>query len=135
VLTSRLPYALAETPFRFVALAALAGRTALGGQREVALATYLAARLADDVRPERALPKNLRLERAGHARNWLSTLSLPPSVRMPLLRVIEGSAGEPPALAAAVRGVIAVTAAFLDQAARLELDELATGLEAQALVK
>ena len=135
MLTSRLPYALAATPFRFAGLAALAGRAALGGQREVALATYLAARLADDVLPERALPKNLRLERAGHARNWFSTLSLPPSVRAPLLRVIEGSAGEPVALAAAVRGVIAVTAAFLDQAARLELDELATGLEAQALVK
>src|SRR5690349_12491010 len=42
------PYALSSPAFRFRALAVLAGRAPLGGQREVALATYLAARLADD---------------------------------------------------------------------------------------
>src|SRR5262245_54071178 len=67
------PYALASTPFRFPALAALAGRAPLGGQREVALATYLAARLAHDTLPERAVSPTTRTERAANARTWLST--------------------------------------------------------------
>ena len=65
------PYALATTTFRFAALAALAGRAPLGGQREVALATYLAARLAQDVLPERGVPQTSRAERAVGAKSWL----------------------------------------------------------------
>lgn len=129
------PYGLAPVPFRFAALAALAGRAPLGGQREVALATYLSVRLADDVVAERGLSKVTRAERAGHARSWLSTLALPAPIRPALVRLIDASATEPAATGQAVRGVIAVTAAFLDPAARLELDQLATALEAQALVK
>jgi hypothetical protein len=135
VIIPQPPYGLAPVPFRFAALAALAGRAPLGGQREVALATYLSVRLADDVITERGLSQPVRTERAGHARTWLSTLALPAAIRPALVRLIDASATEAAAAGQAVRGVMAVTAGFLDDPARLELDHLATLLEAQALVK
>ena len=128
------PYALAPTSFRFAAIAALAGRAPLGGRREVALAVYLAARLADDMRRERAVSPAMRAERAGHARTWLSTIALPSAVRADFQKLLEATAGSPARAAAATRAVIAVTADFLDSAARLELDQLAAALDAQALV-
>jgi hypothetical protein len=127
------PYALAATAFRFPALAALAGRSAIGGQREVALATYLTARLAQDTLPERGVSPEARMERAANAKNWLATLSLPAAVRPALARLVELSAGSPEFAAQGVRNVTAVTANFLDSGARLELDQLAASLAAQAL--
>lgn len=135
MLISKPPYGLAPTPFRFAALAALAGRAPLGGRREVALATYLAARLADDVLDENGLSASTRADRAGSARSWLSTVALPAPVRQPLARLIDSSAGGAGGASQALRAVIAVTADFLDRAARLELEHLAETLEAQALVK
>jgi hypothetical protein len=135
VLITRPPYGLAPTPFRFPALAALAGRAPLGGRREVALATYLAARLADDVLPENGLAVAVRAERALTARNWLSTVALPTPIRQPLARLIDASAADAPGAGQALRAVIAVTAEFLDRAARLEVEKLAETLEAQALAK
>src|SRR3954465_7167797 len=58
------PYAVPSTEFRFPALAALAGRAQLGGDREVALALYVAARLAQDCRGASALSDSSRAERA-----------------------------------------------------------------------
>jgi len=55
VLFAAPPYALAPTSFRFPALAALAGRAPLGGQREVVLAAYVVARLAHDTLAERGV--------------------------------------------------------------------------------
>jgi len=135
VLISRPPYGLAPTPFRFAALAALAGRAPLGGRREVALATYLTARLADDVLGESGLAPPIRAERARNARRWLSTVALPAPVRQPLARLIDASAGGAGETSQALRAVIAVTAEYLDQGARLELEQLAETLETQALVK
>jgi hypothetical protein len=135
VLISKPPYGLAPTPFRFAALAALVGRAPLGGRREVALATYLAARLADGLVGENGLTPATRVERAGSARNWLSTVALPAPIRQPLARLIDSSAGGAGPAGHAVRAVIAVTAEYLDRAARLELEQLAETLEAQALVK
>ena len=129
MLPSHPPYALSPTTFRFAALAALAGRAPLGGQREVALATYLSARLAHDVLPERALSQPGRAERAGNAKSWLSTLSLPAPVRPALANLVDASAGERAAVAPALRTVMTVTANFLDSAARLELEQLATALD------
>jgi hypothetical protein len=99
------------------------------------LATYLAARLVDDVLEENGLSASIRADRAGSARNWLSTVALPAPVRQPLARLIDSSAGGAGGASQAVRAVIAVTADFLDRAARLELEHLAETLEAQALVK
>ena len=135
MLISKPPYGLAPTPFRFAALAGLSGRAPLGGRREVALATYLAARLADDVLDENGLSASIRADRAGSARTWLSTVALPAPVRQPLARLIDSSGGGAGGASQALRAVIAITADFLDRAARLELEQLAETLEAQALVK
>jgi hypothetical protein len=123
------PYALSSTTFRFAALAALAGRAPLGGQREVALATYVVARLAQDVLPEKGLTQPTRVERAGHARSWLSTLALPAPIRPALANLVDASGSDRAAVSPALRSVMAVTADFLDSAARLELDQLAAVLE------
>jgi hypothetical protein len=123
------PYAVAPTQFRFAALAALAGRAALGGQREVALATYMAARLAHDLLPDQELDPSVRGDRAIAAKHWLATVTLSAQVRQALLRLVEASGVGRSASAAAVRGVIAVAAPQLDKAARLELDQLAEALE------
>jgi hypothetical protein len=131
---SNPPYALAPTFFRFPALAALAGRAALGGPREVALAVYLGARLAHDALPEGGLSPALRTARMTGAKTWLASLALPSPVRPALARLIEASASTPVAAAQAVREVMTITAGFLDQHARLELDRLAATLDAQALV-
>src|SRR5207248_2604299 len=120
-------------PFRFPALAALAGRSPLGGQREVALATYLAARLAHDTLPERGVSPETRSERAAGAKSWLSTLALPATVRPALAKLVESSAGSPELAAQALRNVTTVTANFLDSGARLELKQLAASLGTQPL--
>ena len=125
------PYALAETSFRFPALAALAGRAPLGGHREVALATYLAARLVQDTLPDRGVSPAARTERASGARTWLSTLTLPPTVRPALTKLVESSAGNAESAGQAVRNVTAVTANYLDSSARLELENLAASLSAK----
>jgi hypothetical protein len=129
VIATLAPYAVAPTQFRFGALAALAGRAAIGGQREVALATYVAARLAHDVLPDQELEPAVRAERAVAAKSWLSNVNLPAQVRPALARLVEATSTGRDSTAAAVRGVIAVTAAQLDKAARLELDQLAEALE------
>ena len=123
------PYAVEPTAFRFAGLASLAGRSALGGQREVALATYLAARLADDTLPERGLSQPVRAERAAHAKTWLSTLALPPNLRSGLTKLVEASSGEPAAAAAATSEVARLAAGFLDIRAQAELEQLVAALQ------
>ncbi len=129
VLASHPPYALEPNVFRFGALASLAGRAPLGGHREVALAIYMVARLAHDVLPTRGLAAATRAERAGSAKNWLSTLALPAPVRPSLARLIEASSGSGPGVCDALRGVIASADAFLDAAALAELEQLVLTLE------
>ena len=128
------PYAVEPTAFRFAGLASLAGRSALGGQREVALATYLAARLADDTLPERGISQPVRAERAAHAKHWLSTLALPPNVRTGLTRLVDASSGEPAAAAQATAELARLASSFLDTRARAELDSLAATLQARSSV-
>ena len=129
MIVSHPPYALDPTPFRFPALAGLAGRAPLGGQREVAIATYLAARLAHDALPNRALSGAVRLERATGAKTWLSTMALPATVRPALAKLVDATGGGPAQTAEALRAVITVTATLLDGRAKSELDHLAAALE------
>ncbi len=129
VLVNSPPYALAPANFRFAALAALAGRAPLGGQREVALATYLAARLSHDCLPERGLAPAIRAERASAAKAWLAALTLPAPVRPALVRLVDATSGEAGGAVGALRAVITVTAGLVDPASRLELEQLAAGLE------
>jgi hypothetical protein len=124
------PYGLSTPIFRFRALASLAGRAPLGGPREVALATYLVARLVDDCVPTRELPLDARAVRSSAARGWLSNVALPATVRAPLTRLAEvtGGGGEASDISTALASAITATSAYLDTAARLELDRLARAL-------
>jgi uncharacterized membrane protein len=130
VLVVQPPYALSPTVFRFNALASLAGRAPLGGRREIALAIYLAARLAQDVLPDREIPQPARAERAGHAKQWLASQSLPTSVRPALVDLIEASGKDRAEVARGLRAAIAAVAESLDKNARAELVDLATALDA-----
>ena len=129
MIVSQPPYALEPTPFRFPALASLAGRAPIGGEREVALATYLAARLAHDAHAHRGLTPEIRSERAASAKTWLSTLSLPASMRAALASLIEASGADGNGVATAVRAVITATTNRLDRASRAELERLAESFE------
>ena len=85
------PYALATPRFRFRALAALVGRSALGGDREVALATLLAARLVVGALPPQPLPQGVRITRANGARAWFAALALPAALRQSLARLVDAT--------------------------------------------
>lgn len=123
------PYALAPTPFRFRALAALAGRAPLGGGRETALASYVVARLAAGCLPGAALALEERDARALAARTWLASLALPVPVRAPLVKVIESTRQENrAAVGAAVVTAADIAASYLDGPAVAELRALAAQL-------
>jgi hypothetical protein len=125
------PYTLAPITFGFRALAALAGRLPLGGAREVALATFVGARLAAGNLPPLSLPQPVRRARAAGIRQWVSALALPASARSALLSLAEASAGDDrPALAGAVERLGAQAGAALDSSARRELQQLAATLRA-----
>jgi hypothetical protein len=130
MLPGRLPYTLDLPVFRFRAIAALAGRAALGGPREAALAIYVGARLAHDTLPERGLLPEARKKRAEAARGWMSALAVPAGARAALVELFMATAGTPTDVAPLLRRVTAVTAAHLDAPARLELERLADSLEA-----
>src|SRR5687768_947861 len=101
VLGALPPYSLAPNRFPCRALAARAGRAALGGEREVALACWVGARLALALLPPAAVPATLREARAAAARGWLANLALPAATRVPLSRLVDASGGDSPAGAAA----------------------------------
>jgi hypothetical protein len=123
----RAPYALETTSFPFPALGSMAGRAALGGPREVALACLVVGRLVVDGRSDTlALTPEQRRARALGAKHWLGAAAIPNAVRTALVRLAEATgAEEPDALKAALDAVMTVTANQLDSAARLELGRLA----------
>lgn len=130
MLTAQPPYSLAATTFPFPALASLAGRSPIGGAREVALGCLVACRLASALAIGHPLAGSVRIARAAAARSWLASLNVAASARGPLNKLIEASAGESrPAAGAAVRKVTDVTAQMLDAAAHSELVQLAEQLE------
>jgi len=115
--------------FPLRALAALAAKAPLGGARETAMASLVAARLAAAALPPVSLPAGARRKRADAAKNWLSALALPAPVRTALGRLLDLSAGEDlDAMGIALSKVTEVTAPHLDRHARLELERLAARL-------
>ena len=123
------PYGLATPRFAFPALAALAGRAPLGGEREVALAAFVTARLAAACNGPSPLPLPTRVARAAAARIWLASLALPAVTRTPLTRLVDASGGDTPeGLAGALATVAAAAAPYLDAASRRELDRLGQSL-------
>jgi hypothetical protein len=125
VFATQPPYALSVPPFRFPALAALAGRGQLGGDREVALAAFVTARLVVGVLPPNPLSAPARTARATAGRQWLASLALPAAVRAPFTRAIEATATtDRAALATAFRAAIAAAAPALDTGSRAELEAI-----------
>lgn len=113
---------------------ALAARAPLGGTREVAIATFGAARLAEELRVG-GLPLEDRRERATAARRWMSTLAISEPVRRATLDLIEATERDARATAEALRRVIEVTESALDAPSRSELERLARELDAQPVVR
>ena len=124
------PYALPTPAFPFRHLAGLAGRAPIGGAREVALACFVAARLASDCAARSPdLAEAGRSARSAGAKGWLGTLALPTAVRGPLLRCLESTVdGTPDALGRDLAELAAAGAAYLDPASRAELETLAASL-------
>lgn len=127
------PYVLDTPAFRFSRLAAHVGRAPVGGRREVALATYLVARMVHDMSAERGVAPPLRRERATAAKGWLSSVALPTPTRTALVELLSATGGDPADAIPLLRRVIAVTAPSLDAGARLDLERLATSLEVAPL--
>jgi hypothetical protein len=124
---SSLPHALEPIAFRFPALAALAGRAQIGGRREVALATFVASKLARDCHADPPLPDAARAERAAGAKSWMSTLNLPATVRPALVRLLEATGRSRP-IAEEFAAALSAVHTFLDGAALRELQEFAATL-------
>jgi hypothetical protein len=122
------PYALSTPLFRFRALASLAGRAALGGPREVALATYLVARLVDDCLPEKELPAAARAERSASARGWLANVALPAGARAALTRVADATGGNASDITGALTSLLNGIDGYLDPPSRIELARLQRAL-------
>ena len=123
------PYAIAAPVFRFRHLASLAGRAPIGGAREVALACFVAARLAVECAGALEQDPDGRTARAAAARTWLGTLALPSAVKTPLLRCAELSGqGTATAMSREVASVATAAASFLDAPSRAELEGLAASL-------
>jgi hypothetical protein len=118
------PFALAAPGFPLRAVAALAARSALGGPREMLLATMQAARMVDGAVGPHPLPEPQRRARANAARSWLAALALPAAPRQTIARVIEASTGASSgreALAEAWEAVAQLVSPGADLATRAEL--------------
>ncbi|MCC6316155.1 MAG: hypothetical protein IT361_00595 [Gemmatimonadaceae bacterium] len=119
------PYALTPPTFRFRALVALAERLPLGGERELVLATFVAARVlwAWSGAPDSpgAAPA-----RTAAARLWLQSMSLPAPCRSAFVQLVDAVArGERSAVAAAWERALALSARTIDGVARTDLRALA----------
>jgi hypothetical protein len=125
-----LPYALPAPVFRFRHLAACAGRAPLGGAREVALACFVAARLASDCCDDTlGLDEETRAARCTGAKGWLGTVAIPAPVRSPVSKLADASAhGDGVVLAPLVVALAKAAESFLDGPSRGELVALAASL-------
>jgi hypothetical protein len=123
------PYVLAPATFRFRGLISLAERLPLGGEREVVLATFLAARLLWDSTGEDPLDGSLRKGRAHNARIWLPTLALSATFRPGFQALFDAlAADDRPALGAAWDRVANAVSKLLDGPARNDLKSVSARL-------
>jgi len=117
--------------FRFRALATLAGRLPLGGERELVMALLLGARLADGCTMRDALTPEVRKARGQGARHWLGTTTLPSAARLAAQQVADASSGESnEGVANALERLVTLATAVLDPPSRAELRQLMTQLRA-----
>lgn len=125
------PYAVPTVEFPLRALAAHVSRQPIGGPREVALVTFLAARLVRDSCDPRETPVLSRRTRANAARSWIGPLNVAPSVRGAFLRLVqsyEDAASHQ--IREAMTELIASAGPGLDSSARIELKRLLSLVEA-----
>ncbi|MES2178469.1 MAG: hypothetical protein V4550_11475 [Gemmatimonadota bacterium] len=119
------PYALAAPAFRFRHLANLAGRAQIGGAREVALACFVAARLAAESAVLAHDDPDALAERAAGAKAWLGAITLPAAIRGPVTRCAELSAGADRApVSRELASLLAAATMFLDAPSRNEMQTL-----------
>src|SRR5258707_12813826 len=115
-------FALATPHFRFRALAALAGRGALGGDREVALACLVVARLACGMLAPFDIQAADAKSRSAATKQWLSVLSLPSSIRIPLAHVADSvSTGNPTSTSVALERMLVAVSRNIDEASAGEI--------------
>lgn len=127
----RAPYSLDPNSFPLPALAALAGRAPLGGQREMALACFVVGRLIASAIAEGTSASEQGRERLQGLKHWLGSAALPVPLKQALAKAAEcASQGDRTGAKSALDSVMTVTANQLDPAARLELARLS-----QAIVK
>ena len=127
-------FALVTPHFRFRALVSFAGRASLGGDREVAMACLVAGRLAAGMLPPLNIAHADAKSRSAAARQWLSSLSLPPAIRTPLAQVADAVvSGNPATTAAALERMLAAVSRNIDEASAAELRALVTELSPLAV--
>lgn len=97
------------------------GRAPLGGEREVAMAALMVARLSCDALGVRAAEVKRREERASAAKSWLASIAVPARARPALARALDASARDSAAIAAAIEDLVKVAAPWLDDASLAEL--------------
>jgi hypothetical protein len=129
----RQPYALDTPGFAFAAIATFAARAPLGGPREIALAAFVTARIADGVGT--APTDTARHTRAASARRWLSTLAIAEPTRRAFVDLATATEADARTTAAALRRVIEVTASVLDLPSRSDLERLARELDSQPVAR
>lgn len=122
------PYSLEPVLFSVPALAECAGSAAIGGDREMALAALMTARLMLAAIPPTLLGVPERTVRAERARNWLSALTMPQPARMAVIRAVDASIASGMEAAASVRELMHVLTGHLSPAALQELGALAERL-------
>lgn len=116
-----LPFSVPPIRFPFRALAARVGRAPLGGEREVAMAALMVARLACDALGLRAADVKQREGRATAAKTWLASIAVPASARPALSRALDATAHDRAAIGEALEEVVKVAAPWLDDASLAEL--------------
>jgi hypothetical protein len=129
VIGNRPPFAISTYSFRLRALVSHAGRAALGGDREVALACYATARLAAGMLSPFNLSPAEAAARASSTRNWLASIAVPPHARSALVVAIDAiTSGDRKSASGALAEAATVCAPQLDPASEAELRELVTEL-------
>jgi hypothetical protein len=125
------PFAIATPAFRFRALASHAGRAALGGDREIALACFAVARLGAGMLPPVMLAAGDAGTRAASVRHWLASLALPSAIRSAAGAVVDAiAAGRRRAAAEGLRALARAAGPKLDPQSHGEIEELAADLQA-----
>lgn len=117
--------------FPLRALTTLAERLPIGGDREVAMALLMGARLALGCTTRSPLDGAARRARVTGVRHWFGALSLPAAMRTAGLQVAEATLGDTPdAVASALERMVAQGGSVLDSASRGELKQLVAALRA-----